>query len=227
MEVKATYKFARISPLKARDVAREVTGLPVSDALDVIRFTPKKAAFLIGKTLKSAVANAENNHDLSSDDLVVKSATVTEGPVFKRWKPRARGGAAPIKKRTAHINVILSDELGDIAVPGKDKSKGGAKSQKTEESKPVAKKKTAAKKDSGAQTIQDSKLGAIYESEPDQVDDLKQIGGVGPKIEQKLNEAGVYTFEQGRELGQRSNGSFWRAPQFPGSDPERRLAGPG
>jgi len=110
MEIKATHRFARISPLKARDVAREMTGLKVSDALDLIQFTPKKAAVLLGKTLKSAVANAENNFDLSADDLLVKSATVSDGPAFRRYKPRARGGAAPIRKRTAHLQVILTDE---------------------------------------------------------------------------------------------------------------------
>jgi len=91
MEIRATHKYARISALKARDVAREVTGMPVSDALDVIRFTPKKAALLIGKTLKSAIANAEANHDISAENLVVKSATVNDGPALKRWSPAARG----------------------------------------------------------------------------------------------------------------------------------------
>jgi len=137
MEVKAIYKYARISPLKMRDVARAVQGLPVSNALDMLQFTPKKAAFLIGKTLKSAVANAENNHDLSADDLYVKSATINEGPAFKRWKPRARGGAAPIKKRTAHIEIILSDE--------------GLQLKVEDEPRPAAKKKTAKKKTAKAE----------------------------------------------------------------------------
>jgi len=74
MEVKSTYKFARVSAKKARDVARAIQGLPVSAALDTLNFTPKKSAELIGKTLKSAVANAENNHDLDADDLIVKKA---------------------------------------------------------------------------------------------------------------------------------------------------------
>ncbi len=178
MEVKATYKFARISPLKARDVAREVTGMPVSNALDLIRFTPKKAAALIGKTLKSAIANAENNHSVAADDLIVKSATVTEGPVFKRWKPRARGGAAPIRKRTSHINVILTDET------GLEKS---APSEK-DASKPAA-KKTAAKKSA-------SKKPAADVTVPADADDLKLISGVGPKLEKKLHENGIFKYEQ-------------------------------
>ncbi len=111
MEVRSIYKYARISPKKARDVAREIQGLPVSDALDTLNFTPKKAAFLIGKTLKSAVANAENNHDLVADSLHVKEANISEGPSFRRFKPRARGSASAIKKRTSHIYITLTDEV--------------------------------------------------------------------------------------------------------------------
>ena len=111
MEVRSIYKNARISPKKARDVAREIQGLPVSDAIDTLNFTPKKAAFLIGKTLKSAVANAENNHDLAADSLHVKEANISAGPSFRRYKPRARGSASPIRKRTSHIYIILTDEV--------------------------------------------------------------------------------------------------------------------
>ena len=110
MEVRSVYKYARISPKKARDVAREIQGLPVSEAIDALNFTPKKAAFLIGKTLKSAVANAENNHDLAADSLHIKEANISDGPSFRRFKPRARGSASAIKKRTSHIYIILTDE---------------------------------------------------------------------------------------------------------------------
>lgn len=111
MEVRSIYKTARVSPKKARDVAREIQGLPVSEALDALTFTPRKAAFLIGKTLKSAIANAENNHDLAADNLVVKEANVSSGPTFRRFKARARGSASAIIKRTSHIAIILSDEI--------------------------------------------------------------------------------------------------------------------
>lgn len=111
MEVRSTYRYARISPFKVREVAREIQGLPVSAALDVLAFTPKKAAFLIGKTLKSAVANAENNANLKADGLVIKEAVVDEGPRLKRIIARARGSASRILKRTSHIRIVLSDEL--------------------------------------------------------------------------------------------------------------------
>jgi large subunit ribosomal protein L22 len=111
MEVRSIHKYARISPFKAREVTREIQGLPVSAALDLLSFTPKKAAFLIGKTLKSAVANAENNANLKADGLVVKEAIVGEGPTFKRIMARARGSASRVLKRTSHIRIVLSDEI--------------------------------------------------------------------------------------------------------------------
>src|SRR5213076_2551957 len=111
MEVRSIYKYARISPFKAREVTREIQGLTVSAALDLLAFTPKKAAFLINKTLKSAIANAENNANLKVDGLVVKEAVVGEGPTLKRIMARARGSASGILKRTSHIRIVLTDEI--------------------------------------------------------------------------------------------------------------------
>ena len=111
MEVRSIYKYARISHFKVREVTREIQGLPVSAALDLLAFTPKKAAFLINKTLKSAIANAENNANLKPDGLVVKEAIVGEGPTFKRMMARARGSGSRILKRTSHIRIVLSDEI--------------------------------------------------------------------------------------------------------------------
>src|SRR6266481_3576162 len=111
MEVRSIYKYARISPFKVREITREIQGLPVSAALDILAFTPKKAAFLINKTLKSAIANAENNANLKADGLVVKEAIVGEGPTVKRMMARARGSGSRILKRTSHIRIVLSDEI--------------------------------------------------------------------------------------------------------------------
>lgn len=121
MDVVSTYKYARVSPKKARDVAREIQGLPVSDALDILTFTPKKAAFLINKTLKSAVANAENNFELDADTLIVGEATIGEGPAFKRFKPRARGSAGAIRKRTSNIRIVLTEADEEVAEPAPKK----------------------------------------------------------------------------------------------------------
>jgi large subunit ribosomal protein L22 len=111
MQVTSTYKYARISAFKAREVTREIQGHSASEALDLLTFSPKKAALLVKKTLKSAIANAENNADLKVDTLLVKEAVVGEGPTFKRFRARARGSASPLRKRTSHIRIVLTDEL--------------------------------------------------------------------------------------------------------------------
>ncbi len=138
MQIKSIYRGARISAFKCREVTREIQGLPVAAALDILAFTPKKAASLVAKTLKSAVANAENNNNLRADRLVVQEATVGEGPTFKRFQPKARGSAGPIRKRTSHIRIILTDE---IEIRPKRQPK---KSSKSKSSKPAAKKKAPA-----------------------------------------------------------------------------------
>lgn len=109
MEVKSTTKHVRVSPKKARDVARAIQGLPVSVALDILTFTPKKSAQLINKTLKTAIADAENNFSLDVDSLIVKEAVIGAGPTMKRHKPRARGSAGAIIKRTSHIFITLAE----------------------------------------------------------------------------------------------------------------------
>ena len=138
MQIKSIHRGARISAFKAREVTREIQGLPVAAALDILAFTPRKAAVLISKTLKSAVANAENNNNLRAERLVVKEATVGEGPTFKRFQPKARGSAGPIRKRTSHIRIILTDE---IEIKPKRQPKESAAKGKA--AKPAAKKVAA------------------------------------------------------------------------------------
>ena len=109
MEVVSLTKYTRVSPKKARQVAKELRGKPANEALELLSFIPRKSARLLRKTLHSAVANAENNHNLNSDDLVIKEAVVEEGPAFRRYKPAARGSAKPIRKRTSHLRIILTE----------------------------------------------------------------------------------------------------------------------
>ena len=111
MQVSSTYRYAKISAFKAREVTRAIQGLPVSAALDLVAFSPKKAAALVNKTLKSAIANAENNANLRVDGLVVKEAIVGEGPTMKRMMARARGSGSRILKRSSHIRIVLTDEI--------------------------------------------------------------------------------------------------------------------
>jgi large subunit ribosomal protein L22 len=138
MQVRSTYRFARISAFKAREVTREIQGLPASDALNLLRFVPKKAAGLVRKTLASAVANAENNNNLNVENLVVQEAVVGEGPTAKRFQPKARGSAGPILKRTSHIRIILTDE---VEIKRREK-RDRRKSKKASSSKPAARKST-------------------------------------------------------------------------------------
>lgn len=109
MEVQAITRYARMSPKKMREVARVIQGRAASEALELIRFIPRKSARMIGKTLKSAVANAENNAELSVENLVVLKAIIEEGPSLRRFKAAAKGSAAPRRKRMSHIRIVLSD----------------------------------------------------------------------------------------------------------------------
>ena len=110
MEVRSCHKYARISSQKARQVTRAITGMPVSQALSGLEFTPHKAAALVGKLLPSAIADAENNHQLDAEELIVRSAVATPGAALKGFMPRARGSASGIKKRLSHITVVLGPQ---------------------------------------------------------------------------------------------------------------------
>ncbi len=107
MEVKAVTKYTRISPFKLRLPIAEVKGKSASQALILLKFMPLKAAGIIYKTLQSAIANAENNNELDVDKLIVKSIFVDHGPTMKRFRPRARGRASRILKRSSHLTVIV------------------------------------------------------------------------------------------------------------------------
>jgi large subunit ribosomal protein L22 len=109
MEVSATTKYVRMSPIKARGIAEAIRGQSVAVALRITDFNARKAAAQIGKTLKSAVANAASNEGVSADQLFVKDAYVDGGPTLKRSRPRARGSASAIRKRTTHVTVVLTD----------------------------------------------------------------------------------------------------------------------
>ena len=102
-------KWVRMSPRKARLVVDHIRGRSVPEARTVLAFTQRAAAREIEKVLSSAVANAEANHNLVGDDLVVSAAFVDEGPVMKRWRARARGRAVRIRKPTCHITVVLTE----------------------------------------------------------------------------------------------------------------------
>jgi ribosomal protein L22 len=108
--VRASSRYVRVPPRKARLVADQVRGMPIERARALLEFSPRGAAHDIRKLIESAASNAENNHDLVADEMKVVEITVDEGPTLRRFRPRALGRATPINKRTSHIAVALSPE---------------------------------------------------------------------------------------------------------------------
>jgi large subunit ribosomal protein L22 len=109
MQVQAIYKNFRMSPQKMREMVRQIQGLPALHAQAVLAVVPRKSARVVAQTLKSAIANAENNHNLKAESLVVKEAVTGAASTYKRFQPKARGSAGPILKRGCHIKIVLSD----------------------------------------------------------------------------------------------------------------------
>lgn len=109
MEARAIAKYVRISPLKVNFICNEIRGKQVDEALSILKFTPKKGARILEKVLNSAIANAENNLNLDRDNLYVSEAYANDGPHMKRWRPKAKGMAYPILKRSSHIGVVVKE----------------------------------------------------------------------------------------------------------------------
>lgn len=183
MEVKAKVKYVRMSPRKTRLVADLIRGLNIEKALDQLQFMNKLAVKPMLKLINSAIANAENNFELDKTNLFIKELRVSEGPTLKRWKPRARGRATPIRKRTSHIDIVL----GELVDSGKTK----AKKQKIEAPVKLGAK---AKEDEGVKTgkkdqeIKDKKKKTeVEEKEQDKkvVDPRSEGRGHNTKVEGK------------------------------------------
>ena len=168
---KAVLKFIRLSPTKARLVAREVQGMNAELALASLDFTPNKAAKIISKVIASAVANG----GYEPEEVVVTSCRVDKGPVLRRFRPRARGSASRILKPTSHIIVEVA--------PASDSTKAEKKTEKKVETKKVEKKQSPKKEEVKKETSE--KKG----------DNLTKIKGIGKAYQAKLNSEGIYTFE--------------------------------
>lgn len=110
MEVKATAKYMRISAQKVRKIVDGVKGKSAEAGLNALKFMPQKAAGMVEKILRSAIANADQNADLDVDSLMIKNIIIDEGPMLKRFRARARGRGSRILKRTSHITVIVADK---------------------------------------------------------------------------------------------------------------------
>ena len=133
--VQATAKFVRISPRKARLVTDNIRGRSVPEARTILAFTERAAAIEVEKVLRSAVANAESNPQLhwNGDDLVVAAVFVDEGPTLKRWRARARGRVARIRKRTCHITIQVAQDASAPAPAAAEKPRRTPRRKKTEE----------------------------------------------------------------------------------------------
>ncbi|MBM7615298.1 50S ribosomal protein L22 [Alkaliphilus hydrothermalis] len=110
MEARAIAKYVRIATRKAQQVVDVVRGKQVDEALAILKFTPKAAAPIVYKVIQSAVANAENNHNMDREKLFVTEIFANQGPTMKRFRPRAMGRATTIRKRTSHIGVVLKEK---------------------------------------------------------------------------------------------------------------------
>lgn len=150
MEAKAVTRFTHYSPFKAREMADLIRGKTAEQALAAINFSNKKSARVVGKTLKSAIANAQTNHGMNLEALIVAKAFVDRGPFWRRFMPRAMGRATPIRKPTSHITIILreSEEILkqiQAAAQAQATAKGKGKKGKAEaakgETKPAAEEK--------------------------------------------------------------------------------------
>ncbi|HHW44555.1 50S ribosomal protein L22 [Desulfofundulus thermobenzoicus] len=110
MEARAVARYIRISPRKVRQVVDLIRGKDVTEALAILRFTPKRASLPVAKVVKSAAANAEHNYEMDRDNLYIAAAYVDQGPTLKRYLPRAMGRADLMRRRTSHITVVVKEK---------------------------------------------------------------------------------------------------------------------
>jgi len=169
MEVKAKAKFIKMSPRKIRLVADIIRGLPVREALEQLRFINKKATLPLLKLLNSGIANATNNYELDKDNLFIEEVRVDEGPVLRRWQPRAHGRATPIRKKMSHISLVLREI----------KASGKAKAKKEKLAAPI-RLDSKAKEDSGAKVKEEKSRiisPRLEEEKGKEIIDLRSEGG--------------------------------------------------
>ncbi|MBE7525050.1 50S ribosomal protein L22 [Patescibacteria group bacterium] len=145
MEVRARLRYLRMSPRKVRLVIDMVRGMKVSAAAHQLEFLQKEAAKPVLKLLKSAVANAEHNHKLDASSLIIKAITADGGPTLYRWMPRAHGRATPLRKRTTHITLVLTDGKADVKGAHSAASKKRNEHKSAADTSSAETKKTSAK----------------------------------------------------------------------------------
>lgn len=137
MQTKSSVKYVRMSPLKVRRVLDQIRGKKALEAQTMLNFLPHASARVLEKILRSAIANAENNHQVPAAKLWVREAFVDQGPTLKRFQPHAQGRAFPIKKRTSHITIVVSDTTGVRGSASVEEAAGEVKASKPKAEKPA------------------------------------------------------------------------------------------
>lgn len=150
MQTKSSVKYVRMSPLKVRRVLDQIRGKKALEAQTMLNFLPHASARVLEKILRSAIANAENNHQVPAAKLWVREAFVDQGPTLKRFQPHAQGRAFPIKKRTSHITIVVSDTTG---VRGSETAAVATAEAPAAEGETVAKKPARAKKSTESNAV--------------------------------------------------------------------------
>jgi large subunit ribosomal protein L22 len=225
-QARAEAKYIRTSAYKMRPVLDLIRGQKVADAADILRLCERDAAITIGKVLRSAVANAVNNDGKSADELYVSACFADEGPTIKRFTPRARGRTGKILKRTSHITVLVSqlpeNQLGaaraksDAAAEARARRTAGNRAQAEAAAADARRAASGTTETVAGATLTESADAVASENATPEVqplvsatdavqstatdvaagDRLNQIIGVGPKLEEELNAAGITTFAQ-------------------------------
>src|SRR5262245_2704566 len=172
---RASARYVRISPTKARRVVNLVRGLPAKDALTVLKFAPQAASEQVYKVVASAIANAENNERLDPDSLLVSEAFVDEGPTLKRFRPRAQGRAYRIRKRTCHITIVLESVIAPVP------SRPAAKATAT----PAAPAKAAASPAKATKAAKATEAAAEVEDDNTTVDEAPKAAKAAKKAAKK------------------------------------------
>lgn len=165
MEVKAKAKYIHMAPRKVRFVVNLIRGLDTEKAYEQLQYINKAACRPVRKLIDSAVANAKHNFEIEQDNLFIKEIRVDEGPTLQRWQPRAFGRAAPIRKRTSHISLILEEKVPSAKKPSKKKKKEEKLSEATE-----------VKKDIPAKEVKQEVKEPVSSTEPKEIFDARRKG---------------------------------------------------
>jgi large subunit ribosomal protein L22 len=194
---RAQMRFARFSASKARPVLDLVRGLPVNEAAEVLQFTERGPSVVISKVLASAIANAQHNDELDGDTLYVAACYADEGPTLKRWRPRARGRATRIRKRTCHITIIVSPMPDEMAARVEARQAGGAAAPRGRRGRRAQESRRARVARSRGETVPSEEEVAPADAPEAETDEAAEAGGEPTdEMVEEAEEAGEPTADE-------------------------------